>query len=234
MRIERLYPGAPETIDLDDRERLLELYRPSSSTWLRLNLITSVSGAATGSDGTSETLSNPADRRLLGVIRELADVVLIGAESVRAEGYQQPRKSRIAILTASGNLAGNRLRRGEGPAPIVICPPGAVALVQSSIDDVELIVLEPEDGRIGVSAAIAALRSRGLDSIVCEGGPGLAAQVVDAGLVDEFCLATSPLIGGAPFPVLGGHSVSEHRVELTQLLRDDSSGLYARWALVKS
>ena len=234
MSIERLYPDGPETIELDDRERLLELYRPPTSTWLRLNLITSVSGAAAGSDGTSETLSNPADRRLLGVIRELADVVLIGAESVRAEGYQQPRRSRIAILTASGNLAGNRLQRGDGPAPIVICPPDAVALVQSTIDEAELIVLEADDDRIGVSAAVAALRSRGLASIVCEGGPGLAAQVVDAGLVDEFCLATSPLIGGAPFPVLGGRSISEHKVELTQLLRDDSSGLYARWALVKS
>ena len=233
MNIQRLYPGPVENVDLEDRERLLELYRPPSETWLRLNLITSVTGAASGSDGTSETLTNPADRRLLGVIRELADVVLIGAESVRAEGYQQPRRSRIAILTASGNLAGNRIVRADGPSPIVICPPEAVALVNSTLEDAELIVLTTERDRIGVSAAVAALRSRGLTSIVCEGGPGLAAQVLDAGLVDEFCLATSPRIGGAPFPVLGGSAITEHTVELTQLLRDESSGLYARWLLLK-
>lgn len=236
MSLDRLYPGPPETIDLDDRERLLDLYRPPSETWLRLNLITSVTGAASGSDGTSETLTNPADRRILGVIRELADVVLIGAESVRAEGYQQPRRSRIAILTASGNLAGNRLERSDGPAPIVICPPSAVSRVLSTIDGPDLLVIETEpdtntDDRIGISAAVAALRSRGLTSIVCEGGPGLAAQIVEAGLLDEFCLATSPRIGGAPFPVLGGAAIAEHRVELTQLLRDESSGLYARWAV---
>lgn len=234
MIIQRLYPGPVEEIDLEDRGRLLELYRPPSDTWLRLNLITSVTGAASGSDGTSETLTNPADRRLLGVIRELADVVLIGAESVRAEGYQQPRRSRIAILTASGNLAGNRIVSADGPAPLVICPPSAVSLVHATIEDAELIVLDTAGDWIGVAAAIAALRSRGLTSIVCEGGPGLAAQVLDAGLVDEFCLATSPRIGGAPFPMLGNSPITEHRVELTQLLRDKSSGLYARWALVKS
>jgi riboflavin biosynthesis pyrimidine reductase len=68
---------------------------------------------------------------------------------------------------------------------------------------------------------------------VCEGGPHLAAQLVDAGVVDEFCLSTSARIGGAPFPVLGGVPISEHRVMLTQLLKDEASGLYARWSLAQ-
>ena len=231
MILERLYPIPAESIDLDDRQRLLELYRPPAAAWLRLNLITSVTGAASGSDGTSETLTNPADRRILGVIRELADVVLVGAQSVRAEGYQQPKRSRIAIVTASGNLDGNRIERSDGPAPIVICPASAVGRVRSSIDDPEVLVVDDSDGRISAAAIIEALRQIDLASIVCEGGPGLAAQLVDAGLVQEFCLATSPRIGGAPFPVLGGSPIVERSATLTSLLRDETSGLYARWTI---
>lgn len=231
MILDRLYPAPFETIELDDRDRLLELYRPPAAEWLRLNLITSVTGAASGSDGTSETLTNPADRRILGVIRELADVVLIGAESVRAEGYQQPRRSRIAIVTASGNLDGNRLERTDGPVPIVICPASAADRVRSTIADPQVVIVDDENGRISPTAIVAALHELDLRSIVCEGGPGLAAQLVDAGLVQEFCLATSPRIGGAPFPVLGSSAIAERSANLTSLLRDESSGLYARWVI---
>lgn len=234
MILERIFPGSVETLDLDDplsRDRLLELYRPPRPEWLRLNLIVSVSGAAHGSDGTSETLSNPADRRILGVIRELADVVLVGAQSVRSEGYLRPRRSRLAILTASGDLAGHRIAAGDGPPVIVVCPEAVAGRVRSELPEAEIIALDAPTGALPVRTVVTALRDAGLPSIVCEGGPALAGQVVDAGLADEFCLATSARIGGAPFPVLGGSAVAEHRVELTQLLRDETSGLYARWSI---
>ena len=238
--LERLYPIPNETIDGDDRERLLELYRPRSARWLRLNLITSVTGAASGADGTSETLTNPVDRRILGVIRELADAVLIGAQTLRTESYLQPRRSRLAIVTSSGDLGGHRIEAADGEAPIVICPATAVALAKQSLPDAEYLLLEPvsTSSTTGIALApadiIGALRDNGQESIVCEGGPNLAAQLVDAGLVDEFCLSTSARIGGAPFPVLGGSAIAERDVVLTQLLRDGASSLYARWALQAS
>ena len=91
--LRRIVPAAdevPEAVHIDDRDRLLELYAPRAPDWLRLNLVASVSGSAAGTDGTSESLTSRADRRILGVIRELADVVLVGANSVRAEGYRCP------------------------------------------------------------------------------------------------------------------------------------------------
>jgi riboflavin biosynthesis pyrimidine reductase len=224
--LERLHPGPPETIDGDDRERLLELYRPPRAEWLRLNLVASVTGAAVGSDGTSETLSNPADRRILGVIRELADVVLIGAQTLRTEAYLQPRRSRLAIVTFSGNLAGHRMPDAE---PIVLCPPAAVDRVRQDLPGAEIIELAPAGDAMPATAVTAALRERGFASIVCEGGPSLAAQLIDAGLADEFCLTTSPRVGGRHFPVTGQGSITERAVSLAQLLRDESSGLYARW-----
>jgi riboflavin biosynthesis pyrimidine reductase len=230
--LERLLPAPSGSIDSDDREALLELYRPPRTPWLRINLIASVTGSASGSDGTSETLTNPIDRRLLGVIRELADVVIVGAQSVRAEGYQQPKRARLAIVTRSGDLRGHRIENAVEQPPLVICPPAAAALVAESLPDAEVIVVAIEAGEmLSATSIVAALRVRGHNSLVCEGGPRLAAQFVDAGLVDEFCLTTSPRIGGTVLPVLGTVAVSERAVTLTHLLCDESSALYARWSV---
>jgi len=84
--VTRVFPGHAESVDVDDahsRDALLDWYRPDTMSSVRINLISTVSGNAGGSDGTSHTLSNPVDRKILGVIRELGDVVLVGAQSVR-------------------------------------------------------------------------------------------------------------------------------------------------------
>ena len=105
MIVRRLFPDSGEPIALDAadaRARLLELYQLAGTDTLRINLISSVSGSAAGGDDTSETLTNAADRKILGVIRRDSDVVLVGAASVRAEGYQLPRTAPLAIVTSSG------------------------------------------------------------------------------------------------------------------------------------
>jgi riboflavin biosynthesis pyrimidine reductase len=233
VTLTRIYPAPAEQIDVDDRERLLELYRPPRAEWLRVNLIGSVTGAAVGVDGTSESLSNPVDRRILGVIRELADVVLIGAQSLRAEGYQHPRRSRLAIVTMSGELGGHRIAPAD-PAPIVLCPPTAVATVDAELHGAEVVAIDPRDGSLSPVDVIAALRALGLASIVCEGGPALAAQLLDAGLVDELCLSTAPVVGGPVLPLSGAGATTSRAVSLSQLLVDESNGLYARWTVSAS
>jgi riboflavin biosynthesis pyrimidine reductase len=233
----RVFPGTPEVIELDaatSRDRLLELYRPPSLPWLRLNLITSVSGSSGGSDGTSETLTNPADRRLLGVIRELADVVIIGAESLRREGYVVPARSRLAVVTASGDLTGHAITADVEPGRLlVVCPLAAVDRVRESLgrSAVEIVVVPDADGRLTMADVLVAVRARGCESVVCEGGPHVAAQFVAEGLVNEVCLSTSPTIGGTALPLLAGGDVATRRLSLHQLLVDDRSGLYARWSV---
>ena len=229
MSLKRVVPGPIEMIELDDRDRLLDLYRPPRTPWLRFNLITSVGGSAAGSDGTSESLTNPADRRLLGVIRELADIVLVGAQSVRAEGFQLPRRARLAVVTMSGDLSGHRIDATDGRV-YVVCPASAVDRAAASIPGATIIALDG-DGPLDPAAIIAALQTRGFTSIVCEGGPSLVAQFVVAGLVDELCLSTSATLGGPSLPLLGSAEIDPVRLELSQLLVDDASGLYARWAV---
>lgn len=238
MILTRVFPvGDPVAVDLtdaDSRDRLSALYDPGTRDWLRLNLITSVSGSAAGVDGTSETLTNRADRALLGVIRRLSDVVLVGAASVRAEGYRLPRHARLAILTGSGDLAAHRIAgHVEAGRVLILCPSSASAAVRASIGtlDAEIVELDDIDGRIDVRVVVAALVARGHTSIVCEGGPMLAAQLIGADLVDELCLSTSARLTSTLLPLFGHADVVERELELTQLLVDDTSGVYARWAI---
>lgn len=239
MRLTRIFPGSSEELNLDaatSRETLLDWYRPSSPTWVRLNLIASVDGNAAGSDGTSETLTNSADRTILGVIRELSDVVLVGANSVRHEGYLLPRRSRLAVVTTTGDLTGHRIdpKAGQGRV-IVVCPASAVETVNRTLNEEvsEIVVVESvaSDNSLSMPNVIAALRSRGLTSIVCEGGPHLAGQLLADNLVDEACFSTSPLIGGTRLPLVETPKGTELPLELSQLLIDNSSGLYARWLI---
>ncbi|MCU1583538.1 MAG: hypothetical protein JWM49_94 [Microbacteriaceae bacterium] len=236
MIVRRIFPDADTTIDIsapDARERLVPLYELPGEDTLRINLVGSVSGSAAGQDDTSETLTNRADRKILGVIRRLSDVVLVGAASVRAEGYQLPRTAPLAIVTSSGDLGGHRVDiTADRHVPIVLCPAAAAERAGESLPDAQIVVIPDGDGRMAAGDLIAALRERGLRRIVCEGGPSLAGQLLDAGLVDELCLSTSPVLGGVSLPLFGSAPITSRRLSLGQLLTDESSTIYARWSVL--
>ena len=231
MTITRLLPGPITEFDVEEpRPRALaELYALPQRRWLRLNLISSVNGNAAGTDGTSEGLSSRTDRRILGAIRRLADVVLVGASSVRREGYLLPRTAPLAIVTRSGDLVGHRIPAdvAEGRV-IILCPSSAEDSLRSSLRGLPVTVVHLPGPQLEPKAIIGALRELGLESIVCEGGPSLAAQLVEATLVDELCLSTSPLVNSTHLPVLPGLRDTV-ALRLSQLLVDSEGALYARW-----
>jgi riboflavin biosynthesis pyrimidine reductase len=230
--ISRVHPAPAEPLELDDdgtRARLLDWYSPDRAEWVRVNLVMSVNGSAAGSDGTSETLTSASDRRILGVIRELSDVVLIGAASVRAEGYQVPKRARLAILTATGDLAGHRLDPAQAERVIILCPEGAAAAAVAAVPGAHVIVVPAFDEVVSPADAIDALRAAGCAGIVCEGGPSLAARLIEAGLVDDVCLTTSPLLRDASVPLLGHGPLSEHPLALRHVLVDDDGYVFTRW-----
>lgn len=226
-------------LDIDDPatpSRIRELYDPPRDTWLRLNLIAAVSGDAAGSDGTSETLSNATDRTILAAIRSLADGVLVGAASVRAEGYRVPKSSRLVVVTSSGDLSGHRMDPAEAERVVVVCPASARARVRETLGEaiwaVAAVLTAPDDGgRLEPAAILRCLRDQRLRSLVCEGGPSLAGQFLRDGLVDELCLSTSPLVIGSGLPVFGRERFDPATLVLGQLLVDEQSALYARWSV---
>lgn len=238
MILRRLLPEPFIEFDLESTEgrtALESLYAVPESTWLRLNLIASVNGYAAGDDGTSESLTNRVDRRILGTIRRLADTVLVGAQSVRAEGYFVPKTATLAILTGSGDLSGHQIPSDvpEGKV-IVLCPTTAVAMVNSTLDVQHATIIElpatAGTSSLDLGDAIVSLHELGHRNIVCEGGPTLAGQLIESGLVNEICLSTSPQLSAATIPVLPGLS-SSLPLRLVHLLSDPDGHLFARWQL---
>ena len=236
MILRPVHPEAGDPITVGEpqaRDRLRELYRRApDAQGIRVNLIASVDGSARGDDGTSETLSSRADRAVLGAIRAESDVVLVGAASLRSEGYLIPRTARLAAITSTGDFTGSQVGVVSDPEKlIVIGPESARDRSRTTLIAPHLFLALPvgADGRVELTAAIAALAGIGAPSIVCEGGPSLASSLLAAGLVGEVCLSTSPRLTGAGLPVLGSRQHDSIPLRLAGLLIDDAGGIYARW-----
>lgn len=234
MRVARVRPAPMLEVDLEGDELgewLTGEYALEGDSWLRLNLISAIGGQITGPSGGSDDLADGIDRPLLKVLRGMADVVLIGAASLRAEGYTLPRRAPLAVATASGDLTGHALPDEVDPGRLlVLCPAPAIERVRGTVGDRATIVPLPTDPREDPASALAALHDRGLRRIVCEGGGALASALIAAGLVTEFCHSSAPVISspGAPL-IVGDVPLTTARLDL--LLLDGTDRTYARWAL---
>ncbi|WP_441249823.1 dihydrofolate reductase family protein [Kitasatospora sp. McL0602] len=213
--------------------------------WLRANMVSGLDGAAR-LEGLSEGLSGDADKRIFGVLRALSDVVLVGAETVRAEGYRPAR--------ARADFAAARAAAGQAPAP-------AIAVVTRSLGldltaplftepVVRTVVITTEDspaearravaevadvitagvGSVDLPAAVAALAARGWTRQLTEGGPRLLGQLAGDGLLDELCLSLAPLLtgGDAPRILQGAQMPDVQRMRLVSLI-EQKGFLFTRY-----
>jgi riboflavin biosynthesis pyrimidine reductase len=215
---------------------------------LRGNMVGSIDGAATV-DGLSGGLSSPGDRRVFWALRTLADVILVGAGTARAEGYRPTR------IKAPWDSLGLREDRPAAP-PLALVSRSldldpAAPLIADAPHDARTIVItcaaSPGDRRaalgtaaevvvagddsVDLKAAMAALADRGLTRVLCEGGPRLLRDLTADGLLDELCLTLSPVLSGpGPARVLGGEPIPAHRLALAHLLEEDGT-LFCRYAV---
>ena len=173
---------------------------------VRLNMIASVDGATTLA-GVSGGLGGRADHALFAVLRSLAEVVLVAAGTVRAEGYG-PSSTPVAVVSRSLRL--------DWDAPFFTAPaarPIVVTVAQAPADRLaraaavaDVVVAGNRD--VDLAAARAAFADRGWRAVLAEGGPTLNGQLARAGLLDELCLTLSPrLAGGAAKRILDGPSL---------------------------
>ncbi|MDQ0584074.1 pyrimidine reductase family protein [Streptomyces rishiriensis] len=215
--------------------------------WLRANMVSTLDGAAQH-DGRSQPISTATDMRIFGTLRGLADVVVVGAETVRLEGYRPAR--------ARAEFAERREAAGQGPAP-------AVAVVSASLDlDFSLplftsplvptliltgaaaapdkvasaekagarVVIAGDGMGVEPDRAVRALAELGHTRLLTEGGPRLLGQFVAAGVLDELCLTVSPMLTvGDAQRIAGGPSVAvPHRFALVSLLEEEGF-LFSRY-----
>jgi len=164
---------------------------------VRANMIFSADGAA-AFGGRAGPLSSPVDQQLLKILRGFADVVLVGAGTARAENYGPVRLSGtrraapppIAVVSRTGLLP-TRLFSNPSQPPILVTCAHAAEQHDLSSDDRRHVLVAGEDS-VDVARALALLRARGMHRILCEGGPTLLDELVEADAVAEICVTLAP------------------------------------------
>jgi riboflavin biosynthesis pyrimidine reductase len=214
-------------------------------TWVRANMVASADGAAMVK-GLSGGLSSDDDRRLFHLLRGLADVILVGAGTARAEGYgpvrprgewarmRAGRRSSppIAVVTQmiDLDLSGPMFTEAPGDARTIVLTTRAASPDRRARAARDADVVIAGTHRVDVAAALAALAARGLRRVLAEGGPHLLGQLVAASLLDELCLTVSPLlVGGEAGRVLAGSMLTApQRLRLAHVL-EASGSLFCRY-----
>ena len=228
---------------------------PSPTPWLRANMVSTVDGAGRSPDGLSAGISSDADRLVFGRLRGLADAVLVGAGTARAEGYRpaQPKADFVERRRDAGQrevpviAVVSRSLRLDLAAPLYTEPNERTVVITCDSSDADARrraaevadVVVAGDDDVDLPAAVDALRERGLPRIHAEGGPTLLGDLVAADLLDELLLTVSPVLAGGSYAdgtgiprVLAGAPM-EHAprsMRLQHLLEDDGS-LFLSWRL---
>jgi len=231
----QLFPNPAEVDPVDAYGRLSRI---GDRPCVRLNMIASVDGAAAVGNR-SGALGGPADHAVFATLRSLADVILVGAATMRDEGYgpvhldEEARERRrqwgltlvppIAVLTRRCRLDWSSPFFTEAEQrPVVITSTSAITADRDHASEVADVILAGEDG-VDIAHAVGALGERGYDNVLAEGGPGVAAQLAGADLLDELCLTVSPLlVGGDARRILDGDSLElPTRLALRHVLEAD-------------
>lgn len=245
----------PTSQDDLDGAALDEAYGWADGPSLRVNMVSTVDGAARAPDGLSHGISSDADRGLFGRLRRGAHVVLAGAATVREEGYRpirftaEVRAAReatglapdppVAVVSRSLSLDLSAPLFTEPRVPTIVFTCAASdAAARARVAQVAEVVVCGEDD-VDLGAALDILRARGLDRVHSEGGPHLLGELLAAGLVDDLLLTVSPVLAGGRYdtraditrivagPPLPG---TPRPVRLVHLLEEDGT-LFARYHL---
>lgn len=216
----------PEPVGADAPADLAELYAVPRTPWLRANMLSTVDGSVTGSDGRSGSINNAADKRVFDTLRRLADAVLVGAGTARAERYR-PAARPLVVLSHRGEVPPTL--RGAEPGRVWLATHAAAPGLAAARDllGAEQVLVSGEDG-VDLAALRRDLHARGWQSLLCEGGPRLLAEALAQGVVDELDSTVVPrLVAGDGARLSVGAPVD---VPLRlHLLVEDEGTLLARW-----
>jgi riboflavin-specific deaminase-like protein len=208
-----------------------------------LNMVSTADGRA-AIEGRSHDLGSEADTLLLTELRALADAVMIGTGTLRAEGY--------ARLVSDPDRIARRAAHGLAATPVAVllsrsldlpwdaglfAAAGQPVLAYTGSDAeapevaAALEVVRLEDP--SPAAALADLRARGVRALLCEGGPTLNRALLAAGVVDELFLTLAPMLAGtadAPRIVEGEDLPEPLTMQLAWVLRHGDE-LFLRYRL---
>jgi len=209
-----------------DTDDLAQLYAVPRTPWLRVNMVGTVDGAATGEDGRSGSINNAVDQRVFQQLRAMADVVIVGAGTARAEGYRVADRPLVLVS-----------RRAEVPEQLRDAPAGSVLMATCGsaerLDHARAVlgaeqVLVLGSHRVDLGLLKQVLADRGWGHQLCEGGPHLLRDLVAAGVADELCSTTVPRLVAGEHPRITQGPPVDVPLRLHLLLESEHT-LLARW-----
>jgi riboflavin biosynthesis pyrimidine reductase len=239
------------SINTADDARLIDLYdypEGLQSCWVRGNMIASLDGGATD-DGKAGGLAGAGDRAVFSLMRHAADVILVGAATVRIENYsgaqlpvaaRQERQRRgqaevppIAVITRSGNLdpSARLFTRTEVP-PLILTTSRFSDDTRRRLGSVAEVIdaSGPEPDSVDAATVLKILADRGLYRVLTEGGPLFLGTLIENDLLDELCLTVAPiLVGGGAKRIVTGLGNVHTKMRRTHLLTDADGYLYSRY-----
>jgi len=211
--VRRLFPD-PAEVDVLEALEEFPPQAPQGRPFVALNMVVSADGRA-AVDGRTSPLSSKSDRAMFHGLRERVDCVMVGAGTVRAEGYGR------MIKDADARARREALGLDPDPLTAVVSRSGDVPLEDAVVghDPAELL------------RALAA--ERGVRSVLCEGGPMLTRDLLAQGLIDEVFLTISAQLVGGEDPltmVRGAPLEAPIELELVWILEGEGD-LLLRWRL---
>ena len=189
----------------------VERPRPAGRPWLGVCMVASIDGS-TVVDHNSRSLSSKTDQEVLLTLRDLADVLIVGAATVRIEGYGPPRKpgQRVGVVSRTGNVDASSALFTSGAGFLILpedAPPTSIDAIRAGTGDVDFV---------------AALAHLDADFVQAEGGAQLNGALSTADVIDEMNLTISPQLAGGDGPrVTSGSAQISRKMRLAHVLEDD-------------
>lgn len=218
-----------------DRYRWPDNGRP----WLRTNFVTTIDGAAQDASGLSGDLGGEEDFRIFHVLRSTCDVIVAGAGTTRAEGYEPVRPDEvhaelrtdratqvppIAIVSESLNIPEPLTTGGQ----ILITHLGTDRRKREKLAET-MDVIAVGDNEIDWAAVLAAFADRQLFRVLCEGGPELHGSLLEADVVDELCVTLAHVtVGGAAKRIATGEKEISRAMRLADRIDGEEITAF-RW-----
>lgn len=244
------------TGELSDAE-LTELYRHPEPVgrpaFLRSNFVTSLDGSIQGADGRSGSLNTPSDQHVFALHRAHADAILVGAQTVRAEGYRAvdltdwQRGLRaaegltdfpaLAIVTRSLDLDPGIATNGDRPVGrvVIITTSGKSAAETAPFTGAGIEVVQLGGEGVDLTQATDWLAAAGYRRLLCEGGSRLHRDLLAADLLDEMSLTLAPVMvaGVGPRTTVGDPLPAERAFELGTSLLGPDGALFLNYQRVR-
>lgn len=235
----QLLPVPTEDIDIEacyfsDRREPV-----SNRPWVAVNTAMSADGA-TALNGRSKGIGGASDHLAFHALRAAADFIVVGAGTAREEHYGpagvvasleearrasgRPMPPRIALVTRSLDLdASSSIFTASPTRPLIFTIEGHSEETIAKYTDVADVFVTGRDN-VDLTAALETIATLGARFALVEGGPSLNGQLIEDGLVDEWCvtLAGSLVLGPSRRAAFGQSLPSPANLVLDRVISDEA------------